>query len=89
MELVLVVVIHFGLGARFTHLSCRQFHFVHTRQYELLYGTVRFNKADGQLVILCMVTALLHLSVGGMRRSRRIDSAARSPVRDHNDPLFQ
>lgn len=89
MELVLVVVINFGLGARFTHLSCREFHFVHSRQYEVLHGTVRFNKADTQLGILCMVTVPLHLSVGGTRRSRRIDSAVRSPVRDHNDPLFQ
>jgi hypothetical protein len=73
MELVLVVVINFGLGARFTHLSCRQFHCVHTRQYEVLHGTVRCSKADWQLGILCTVTVHLHLSVGRTRRSRRID----------------
>jgi hypothetical protein len=39
MELVLVAAINFGLGARFPHLSCGQFHFVHTRQYEVLHGT--------------------------------------------------
>jgi hypothetical protein len=89
MELVLVVVTNFGLGARFTHLSFRQFHFVHTRQYEVLPGTVRFNKADRQLGILCMVTVPLHLSVGGTRWSRRINSPVRSAVRDNNDPLFQ
>ena len=41
-----MVVINFGLEARFTHLSCRQFPIVHTGQYEVLHGTVRFNKAD-------------------------------------------
>ena len=89
MELVIAAVINFGLGASFTHLSCRQIHCVYTRQHEVLHGTARLNKVDRQLGILCVVTVPLHLSVGGTRRSRRIDSAARSPVRDHSDPLFQ
>jgi hypothetical protein len=85
MELVIVVVI---LGASFAHLSFRQIHCVYKRQHTALHGTVCLNKVDRQLGTLFMVTAPLHFSDGWTRRSRQIDSVARSPFRDH-EPLFQ